>query len=55
MSPLRAAGLDDRSQLVPIYDMTDGVTDEQFESALTEAKAEGNHVPRERRPQSQSP
>ncbi len=42
VSPQEAAQVNHRSDLAPIYHMTDGVTDEQFDAAITEAKAEGN-------------
>jgi hypothetical protein len=40
--PAAAAGARNNSDLQPIYDLTDGVSDEVFEDALAEAKGEGN-------------
>jgi hypothetical protein len=42
VSPLAAAQVKNSSNLVPIYEMTDGVSDEDFELAIKDAKAEGN-------------
>ncbi len=41
-SPSDLVGSDELHNSNGILDMTDGVTDEQFEAALSEAKAEGN-------------
>lgn len=42
VSTLAAAKVSHPSELEPMYAMADGVTDEQFEAALADAKAEGN-------------
>lgn len=42
MSPLEAAQVPAPSMLTPLYAMTDGVTNEQFDSAIIEAKSEGD-------------
>lgn len=36
------AGVNSASSVTPLYAMADGVTDEQFDTALAEAKSEGN-------------
>jgi hypothetical protein len=42
LRPRDAAGVKSASMLQPLYDMADGVSDGEFEAALSQARAEGN-------------